>query len=109
MIRGPRNWKGYTMTSTMKRGAKTFTNAIDRVDSTTDLRAAVELTESLIRDLERRKRDLRAQAIEGGLAKYDVTQREGVPAKGPFIEMFGRDTFDKVKTVSDVKRFVWID
>jgi len=95
--------------TTLKRAATTATTAARNVNHVDDLRAAVELTESLIRDLERRKRDLRAQAIEAGLAQYDVTQREGVPAKGPFIEIFGQETFDRVKTVSDVKRFVWID
>ena len=95
--------------TTLKRAATTATTAARNVDHVDDIRAAVELTESLIRDLERRKRELRARAIEAGLAKLDVTQREGVPAKGPFIEIFGRETFDRVKTVSDVKRFVWID
>jgi len=95
--------------TTLKRAATTATTAARNVDHVDDLRAAVELTESLIRDLERRKRELRTQAVNAGLAKHDVSQREGVPAKGPFIEIFGQETFDAVKTVTEVKRFVWID
>lgn len=95
--------------TTLKRAATTATTAARNVEHVDDIRAAVELTEGLIKELERQKRELRTRAINAGLAHYQVTQRESVPAKATFIEIFGQETFDAVKTTSDVKRFVWID
>src|SRR6056297_474519 len=97
------------MTTTIKRSATTITNAIDRIDAIEDIRAATELTEALIRDLEKRKRQLRAAAIDAGLAGYQVSQRESVPAKGDYIRIHGQAAFDQHKKVSDVKTFVWLD
>jgi len=95
--------------TTLKRASSTFATAARNVDHVEDIRAALELTESLAKELDRRKRELRAAAINAGLAKYDVTQRESAPAKAAYIKIHGQDAFDANKTVGTVNKFVWID
>jgi chemotaxis protein histidine kinase CheA len=96
-------------TTTLKRAATTFTTAARNVDHVEDLRAGLELVESLAKELDRRKRELRAKAIDAGLAKYDVTQRESAPAKAAYIKLHGQEAFDANKTVGSVNKFIWID
>ena len=98
-----------TNITTLKRASTTFATAARNVDHVKDLRAAIELTESLAKELDRRKRELRAMAIDAGLATYDVTQRESAPAKAAYIKIHGQDAFDANKTVGTVNKFVWID
>ena len=98
-----------TNLTTLKRASSTFATAARNVDHIEDIRAALELTESLARELDRRKRELRDRAVAAGLATYDVTQRESAPAKALYIKLHGRDAFDANKTVSSVNKFVWID
>ena len=95
--------------TTLKRASSTFATAARNVDHVEDIRAALELTESLAKELDRRKRELRAAAINAGLAKYDVTQRESAPAKAAYIKIHGQDAFDANKTVGTVNKFVWVD
>ena len=95
--------------TTLKRASSTFATAARNVDHVEDIRAALELTESLMKELDRRKRELRAAAINAGLAKYDVTQRESAPAKAAYIKIHGQDAFDANKTVGTVNKFVWVD
>ena len=95
--------------TTLKRASSTFATAARNVDHVEDIRAALELTESLMKELDRRKRELRAAAIDAGLAKYDVTQRESAPAKAAYIKIHGQDAFDANKTVGTVNKFVWVD
>lgn len=95
--------------TTLKRAATTATTAARNVEHVEDVRAALELVESLARELDRRKRELRDRAIDAGLAKYEVTQRESAPAKAAYIKLHGQEAFDANKTVSNVNRFVWID
>ena len=95
--------------TTLKRACSTFATAARNVDHVKDIRAALELTESLAKELDRRKRELRAAAIDAGLAKYDVTQRESAPAKAAYIKIHGQDAFDANKTVGTVNKFVWVD
>ena len=95
--------------TTLKRASSTFATAARNVDHVEDIRAALELTESLMKELDRRKRELRAAAIDAGLAKYDVTQRESAPAKAAYIKLHGQDAFDANKTVGTVNKFVWVD
>ena len=94
--------------TTLKRASSTFATAARNVDHVEDIRAALELTESLMKELDRRKRELRAAAIDAGLAKYDVTQRESAPAKAAYIKIHGQDAFDANKTVGTVNKFVWV-
>ena len=96
-----------TNLTTLKRASSTFATAARNVDHAQDLRAALELTESLARELDRRKRELRAAAINAGLARYDVTQRESAPAKGAYIKLHGQAAFDANKTISAVNKFIW--
>ena len=98
-----------TNITTLKRASTTFATAARNVDHVEDIRAALELTESLMKELDRRKRELRAAAIDAGLAKYDVTQRESAPAKAAYIKIHGQAAFDANKTISNVNKFVWID
>jgi len=98
-----------TNITTLKRASTTFATAARNVDHVEDIRAAIELTESLAKELDRRKRELRAMAIDAGLATYDVTQRESAPAKAAYIKIHGQDAFDANKTVGTVNKFVWID
>jgi len=98
-----------TNITTLKRASTTFATAARNVDHVEDIRAALELTDSLARELDRRKRELRAMAIKAGLATYDVTQRESAPAKAAYIKLHGQAAFDANKTVSAVNNFVWID
>jgi len=95
--------------TTLKRASSTFATAARNVDHVEDIRAALELTESLMKELDRRKRELRAAAIDAGLAKYDVTQRESAPAKAAYIKIHGQAAFDANKTVGTVNKFVWVD
>jgi len=95
--------------TTLKRASSTFATAARNVDHVDDIRAALELTESLMKELDRRKRELRAAAIDAGLAKYDVTQRESAPAKAAYIKIHGQAAFDANKTVGTVNKFVWVD
>jgi len=98
-----------TNITTLKRASSTFATAARNVDHVDDIRAALELTESLARELDRRKRELRAAAIDAGLAKYDVAQRESAPAKAAYIKIHGQEAFDAHKSVGTVNKFVWID
>ena len=98
-----------TNITTLKRASSTFATAARNVDHVEDIRAALELTESLMKELDRRKRELRAAAINAGLAKYDVTQRESAPAKAAYIKIHGQDAFDANKTVGSDNKFVWVD
>ena len=98
-----------TNITTLKRASSTFATAARNVDHIEDIRAALELTESLKKELDRRKHELRAAAIDAGLAKYDVTQRESAPAKAAYIKIHGQAAFDANKTISNVNKFVWID
>jgi len=97
-----------TTITNLKRIQTSYTNTIERLDGAEDLQAAVEYTESLIRQLEREKRELRARAIENKLATYKVSKREGAPSKARYIELHGREAFELHKTISDVKTFCWI-
>lgn len=96
-------------TTTLKRAATTFTTAARNVDHVEDLRAALELVESLARELDRRQRELRDRAIKAKLAMFEVTKREGAPAKAAYIKLHGLEAFEANKTVTNVNRFVWID
>jgi len=98
-----------TNITTLKRASTTFTTAVRNIDHIDDLRAAIELADSLARELDRRKRELRDRAVAAGLATYDVTQRESAPAKALYIRLHGREAFEANKTVSKVRHFVWID
>ena len=98
-----------TNITTLKRASSTFATAARNVDHIEDIRAALELTESLKKELDRRKHELRDRAIEAGLAKYDVAHRESAPAKSAYIKIHGQDAFDANKTVGIVNKFVWID
>ena len=98
-----------TNITTLKRASSTFATAARNVDHVNDIRAGLELVESLARELERRKRELRASAINAGLARYDVAQRENAPAKGAYIKLHGQAAFDANKTISAVNKFVWVD
>lgn len=98
-----------TNITTLKRASTTFATAARNVDHIEDVRAGLELVESLAKELERRKRELRAKAVDAGLAKYDVTQRESAPAKAAYIKLHGQAAFDAHKTISAVNKFVWID
>jgi len=98
-----------TNLTTLKRASSTFATAARNVGHVEDIRAALELTDSLARELDRRKRELRDRAVAAGLATYDVTKRESAPAKALYIRLHGRDAFEANKTVSDVRRFVWVD
>ena len=95
--------------TTLKRAATTATTAARNVEHVEDMRAALELVESLARELDRRKRELRDRAVEAGLATFEVTKREGAPTKAAYIKLHGLEAFEANKTVSNVNRFVWID
>ena len=98
-----------TNITTLKRASSTFATAARNVDHVDDLRAALELTESLARELDRRKRELRAAALKAGLARYDAAPREYPPAKAAYIKLHGQEAFDAHKSVGTVNKFVWID
>jgi hypothetical protein len=98
-----------TTITNLKRIQTSYANTIQRLDTDADLRAAVEYTESLIRDLERQKRELRAKAIDAGLAIHKVALREGAPTKARYIELHGRESFELNKNISSVRTFVWVD
>jgi len=95
--------------TTLKRAATTAKTAARNVEHADDVRAAVELIESLTRELDRYKRDLRGRAVDAGLAVIAVTDRETAPSKARYIELHGADAFDANKTVSKVRKFVWLD
>lgn len=98
-----------TNTTTLKRASTTFATAARNIDHIDDFRAGLELVESLAKELDRRKRELRAKAIAAGLAKYDVARRESAPAKAAYIKIHGQAAFDAHKSVGTVNKFVWID
>ena len=95
--------------TTLKRAATTATTAARNVEHVEDLHAALELVESLARELERRKRELRQRAVKAGLATFEVSKRELAPSKADYIKLHGLEAFEANKTVSNVNRFVWID
>ena len=98
-----------TNITTLKRASSTFATAARNVDHVDDLRAALELTESLARELDRRERERRAAAIAAGIAKYDAAPREYPPAKAAYIKIHGQEAFDAHKSVGTVNKFVWLD
>jgi hypothetical protein len=97
-----------TTISNLKRVQTTYANTIEKVDSIEDLGAALAYTDSILKELEARKRELRAKAIEQGVATYKISKREGAPSKARYIELHGREAFELHKTIGDVKTFVWI-
>jgi len=86
-----------TNITTLKRASTTFTTAVRNVDHVDDLRAAIELADSLARELDRRKRELRDRAVAAGLATYDVTKRESAPAKALYIRLTGATRSRRIK------------
>ena len=79
--------------------------SMERSDA--DLRLALEAIEELAKALGKQRDELRKQAVERGLALFDISYRETPPGKQLYIELHGQHAFDMHKRQVEVKRFTW--
>lgn len=94
-----------TNIATLRRAATTFTNAIAGSD---DIRSELDELEALAKELNKRKTQLRDAAIERGLARHDLGQRETAPNRAEYIKIHGLEAWERDHKSTTVRKFIWI-
>ena len=94
-----------TNLATLRRASTTFTNAIDKVDGIRDQLAEVD---ALIKELNKHKAQLRETAIDQGLARLKLAQRETAPNRAEYIKLHGLEAWERDHKSTTVRTFDWI-
>mgnify|MGYP003625328939 CR=1 FL=1 len=93
--------------TTLRRASTTFKNAIAN-STADDIQDQLEILDELRKELSNRQTALRDAAITLGLARHDVSNREGAPNRAEYIKLHGLDAWDTNKKITSVRKFVWI-
>ena len=97
-----------TSIPTLRRASATFRNAVAQPSPAEEIRQQLEILDELKRDLAKRQEMLREEAIDLGLARHDMSTREGAPNRAEYIKLHGHDAWERDHKVTNVRKFVWI-